>query len=242
MANFCSKCGTSLPAGTGFCPSCGTPAGAEAGMTDASQTSAPPPAPAYPQANVGGAPPQVAGYPAPDAYPAKSSGGALKIILIVLAVVVGIGLIGAGVVGYGVWRVAHAVHVDGNGGGVTLSVPGGGTVSAGDSTASEADMGVPVYPGAVREKGGVGKIVLQGDDARASSMVMAHFTTDDSVSKVTDFYKSKMGENAVVVSTGDGTVLTSGKNDEDSLTVTVGSGNGDDADKTTIVIMHAKKG
>jgi hypothetical protein len=211
-------------------------------MTDASQTSAPPPAPAYPQANVGGAPPQVAGYPAPDAYPAKSSGGALKIILIVLAVVVGIGLIGAGVVGYGVWRVAHAVHVDGNGGGVTLSVPGGGTVSAGDSTASEADMGVPVYPGAVREKGGVGKIVLQGDDARASSMVMAHFTTDDSVSKVTDFYKSKMGENAVVVSTGDGTVLTSGKNDEDSLTVTVGSGNGDDAGKTTIVIMHAKKG
>ena len=236
MANFCSKCGTSLPAGTGFCPSCGTPAGAEAGMTDASQTSALPPAPAYPQANAGGAPPQVAGYPAPDAYPAKSSGGALKIILIVLAVVVGIGLIGAGVVGYGVWRVAHAVHVDGNGGGVTLSVPGGGTVSAGDSTASEADMGVAVYPGAVREKGGVSV------NSSSSSMVMAHFTTSDSVSQVTDFYKSKMGENAVVVSTGDGTVLTSGKNDEDSLTVTVGSGNGDDAGKTTIVIMHAKKG
>src|ERR1035437_1254205 len=86
------------------------------------------------------------------------------------------------------------------------------------------------------EKGGVSV------NSSSSSMVMAHFTTDDSVSQVTDFYKSKMGENAVVVSTGDGTVLTSGKNDEDSLTVTVGSGNGDDADKTTIVIMHAKKG
>ncbi|HEX9201066.1 MAG TPA: zinc ribbon domain-containing protein [Acidobacteriaceae bacterium] len=234
MANFCSKCGTSLPPGAASCPSCGTPAGAGAMMTDAPHASAPPPAAAYPQASAGG-PPPVAGYPAPGPYPAKSSGGALKIILIVVAVVVGLGLVGAGVAGYAVWRVAHSVHVENNGGGVTLTAPGGATISTGDSTATEAEMGVPVYPGAEREKGGMSV------SSASASMVMAHFTTSDSVSQVTDFYKGKMGDNPVVVSNGNGTVLSSGEKGEDSLTVTVGTGNGDDAGKTSILIVHSKK-
>jgi hypothetical protein len=115
-----------------------------------------------------------------------------------------------------------------------MTVPGGGTISAGDTVASDADLGVPAYPGALREKGGV------DIDSGSASMVMAHFSTNDSISQVTDFYKSKMGETTVAVTSGDGTVLTSGS-DSDKVMVTIGPGNGDDAGKTTVVIMHTKK-
>ena len=47
----------------------------------------------------------------PVAAPAKSGSSALKIVLIVLAVFIGLGILGAGAFGYFVWRVAHAVHV-----------------------------------------------------------------------------------------------------------------------------------
>jgi hypothetical protein len=52
-----------------------------------------------------------------------------------------------------------------------------------------------------------------------------------------------MGEGTVSVATGtnDGTVLNSGGPDTDRIMVTVGAGTGDDAGKTTIVIMHTKK-
>jgi hypothetical protein len=72
-------------------------------------------------------------------------------------------------------------------------------------------------------------------------MVMAHFSTSDSMSQVVDFYKGKMGDGAVAVSTGNGTVINSGGPDTDRIMVTVGPGSGDDAGKTTIVIMHTKK-
>lgn len=164
----------------------------------------------------------------------QSSGSALKIILIIIAVVVGLGILGAGAMGFMAWRVAKTMKVNSNGQGVTMTVPGGGTISAGDTVASDADLGVPAYPGALREKGGV------DIDSGSTSMVMAHFSTNDSISQVTDFYKSKMGETTVAVTSGDGTVLTSGS-DSDKVMVTIGPGNGDDAGKTTVVIMHTKK-
>jgi hypothetical protein len=71
--------------------------------------------------------------------------------------------------------------------------------------------------------------------------VMAHFTTSDSQSQVVNFYKGKMGDGAVAVATGNGTVLNSGGQDTDRIMVTVGPGSGDDQGKTTIVIMHTKK-
>lgn len=78
-------------------------------------------------------------------------------------------------------------------------------------------------------------------DSAAASMVMAHFSTNDSASQVVDFFKGKMGDGAVAVSTGNGTVINSGGPDTDRIMVTVGPGSGDDSGKTTIVIMHSKK-
>ncbi len=222
MAAFCSKCGAPLTAGTAFCSSCGAPVAA----------TAPPIAAALPAQPVAAYGQQSTGYPI---APAKSSGGALKIILIVVAVVIAIGVVSAGAMGFMAWRVAKSVKVNDNGNGATMSLPGVGTLSAGDSVANDADLGVPAYPGATQEKGGMNL------NSGSASMVMAHFVTSDSPSQVVDFYKSKMGEGTVSVDTGNGTVLNSGGQDTDRVMVTIGPGSGDDAGKTTIVVMHTKK-
>jgi hypothetical protein len=241
MAAFCTKCGSPLASSAGFCPACGTPIASAAPVAPVVaaapvQTAAvftPPPA-QY------GAPP-VQTAPAygqvPGGYPVapQKSSSALKIILIVIAAIVVIGILGAGAFGFMAWRMAKSVHVDANGDNVSVSVPGGGTVIAGDSTATNADLGVPTYPGATREKGGMNL------NSGSASMVMAHFSTNDTQDQVVDFYKGKMGDGTAVVSTGNGTVINSGGKDTDRIMVTVGPGSGDDSGKTTIVIMHTVK-
>jgi len=175
----------------------------------------------------------MAGYPA--AAPPKNSSPVLKIVLIVIAVVVALGVLGAGALGFMAWRVSKAIHASADGNGATVSVPGVGTVRAGNSTATEAELGVPVYPGAVEKAGGVNV------DSPTASMVSAQFSTNDPVSQVVDFYKSKLGDKTVAVSTGDGTVLNSGESDSDRVMVTVGPSSGDSGGKTTFVVMHTKK-
>ncbi len=107
MAGFCTKCGAPLASTTGFCNACGTPIAA----------AAPPQPPVVAAPPAYSAPPVAAGYPPQNAYPPpKSSGGALKIILIIVAVVVVIGLGVVGVVGYGAWKVSHAIQLNDNNG------------------------------------------------------------------------------------------------------------------------------
>src|ERR1700685_1750234 len=102
MAGFCTKCGAPLASSTGFCTSCGAPVGA--GMV--TPPAAPPAAAPMPQA----VPPNAYAQPVAAYPPAQaSSGGALKIILIVIAVVVGLGVLGAGGFAFFAWRVAHAI-------------------------------------------------------------------------------------------------------------------------------------
>jgi len=225
MAGFCSKCGAPLSSSTGFCSACGTPIGTDAVTPPAG----PAPPPAYSAAAT--APPS--GYP--GAYPPPPKSSALKIILIVIAVVFVLGALGVAAIGFTAWRVAKSVKVNTGSNGVSVSVPGGGTFSAGDDAGSDVDLGVPVYPGAEREKGGV-----QMSSASAS-MVMAHFSTSDSVSQVSDFYKSKIGDGVQVASNNDGTVITSPPDSQDKITITVAPGNGEDKGKTTILILRAKK-
>ncbi len=88
MASFCSKCGAELSPDAQSCTACGAPVAAPAAVVTPAQ---------------------------PVAAPAKSGSSALKIILIILAVFIGLGILGAGAFGFFVWRVAHAVHVSGSG-------------------------------------------------------------------------------------------------------------------------------
>jgi len=163
---------------------------------------------------------------------ATGGGGALKIILIVVGVFVLLGVIAASVVGYGVYRVSKAVHVDKDGAGMTIDTPNGKISAGSDSSIGSAELGVDVYPGAVH---GPGSLNLKSQDG---AMTTASFTTSDSVSEVVDFYKAKLGTNATTIESNGGTILTSDNSiPNDSVVVSVNSDDG----KTKIGIVHTTK-
>jgi hypothetical protein len=230
MAGFCTKCGASVPSATGFCPTCGAPIGSPL-ATPASQPSvaaaAPPVAP----------PPTYGQPPAAGAYapPPKSGGSALKIILIVIAVVVGLGVLAVGGIAFMGWRVAKSITVDNKGNG-TISLPGVGAISAGKNVdVSAADLGVPLYPGAIAGEGGMRMTLPTG------SVMTAVYVTSDPVSSVVAFYKGTLGANESDIDTANGSVLTSGSqgaNGKSGIEITVGPGTGNNSGKTQFVVMH----
>lgn len=170
-------------------------------------------------------------YAAPQ--PAKRTGGALKIVLI-LAIVAVIAVLGTREVM--ARRAAKAAAANNKANEAVFSIPGLGSISTGsDATADPSQLGAPVYPGAVQEKGAVSVGVAAG------GVVEAHFTTTDPASQVAQFYISNM-PGAVVASTAAGTVLNAGPTATDRTTVTISAGTGSNAGKTTIVIVRAAKG
>jgi hypothetical protein len=146
--------------------------------------------------------------------PASSSNTVLKIVLIVIGVFVLFGVIVTGVIGFGVYKVSKAVHKDGSGN-VSISTPNG-TISAGQSVnISAADLGVDPYPGATSGEGSMNMKMPNG------SMVTAVFTSTDSSDKIVAFYKEKLGDQASIVQSSNGTVLSGGEKDKNSIMVTV---------------------
>src|ERR1035441_3075650 len=89
MAGICAKCGAALASTSGLCTSCGAPVAAAPTQ---------PIPPSVERAAVYGA-----------AQPGKSSGGALKAILIIVAIVFGIGILTAGALGFRAWRVLKSI-------------------------------------------------------------------------------------------------------------------------------------
>jgi hypothetical protein len=214
MASFCSKCGAELSADTRFCGGCGAPTGfaassaAPAGVVTAGQVPA------------GQAPAATA-----------PSSGALKIVLIIVGVLVGLGMLSAVAVMFGIWRISKSVHVD-QSGGVTISTPGGKLSAGGASGAhlTESEIGAPIYPGAIAEEGGF-KL-----GAESGSMATYVFKTSDSVPQVLAFYRDKFGPKTSVMETPQGGIVTAAKNDNEGIMVTVGRDEGED--KTSIAITH----
>jgi hypothetical protein len=212
MANFCSKCGAELSPDTRFCQGCGAATGyaaaAPAGV-----------APAW-QVPVGQAP-----------AAAAPSSGALKVVLIIVGCIVGLGMLSAVAVMFGLWRISKSVHVD-QSGGVTITTPGGKFSTGHTSGAhlSETEVGAPIYPGAVAEEGG---FKLGAD---SGSMATYVFKTSDSVSQVLAFYRDKFGPKTSVIETPQGGIVTAAKNDNEGVMVTVGRD--ENEDKTSIAITH----
>lgn len=222
MANFCTKCGTTLNPDTRFCTSCGAPVDgqpvATAGPVYAGPTQ--PGAPMY----------------APASVPQSSSSSALKIILIIVAVCVGLGIIGAGVFAFTVWRVAHSIHVSSSGpdGKVTVDT-GNGSITASDGqNFSASDLGVEIYPGA---QNGHGSLKM---DLPTGSMITGVFVTSDSKDKVVAFYKDKLGSQASTFDSGSSAVMSVNKGEHESVMVTVSANSGQDDGKTRISIVHTK--
>ena len=211
MASFCAKCGSALSANEQFCTSCGTAAATGSA------------APAQPSAAQ------------PGAAPASSGSSAAKIILIIVAVVVGLGII---VIGGGIFAIrhyiTHNIHVSGPNGQMTMQTPEGKINFNTAQTYTAADLGVDPYPGAESTRGGIKM------DLPTGSMVTGVYLTSDTKQQVVDFYKSKFGGTAAVFDTSDGAMLTQTVSKQESIMVTVTANPTRDNGKTRITITHTK--
>ena len=167
---FCNSCGATLDPATKFCNKCGAP--------NLAQVPAP-----------GAAP--VASSSASQGGSAQSS-GTLKVILIVAAVIVAVGVLGMATLGIITWRIAKSSHVRQEGDHVKVETPFGTVESTKDPEAAVRDLGVELYPGAQVMKSGAASANFGG--VRTAS---ANFETSDSLDKVASFYKAKF-PNAMV--------------------------------------------
>ncbi len=232
MAGFCTKCGTVLSGDTAFCTKCGAPVGATAASTPATSGSTPQaytPQPYVPPASNA---PMTSTYAQPVAVAAPVKGGpsALKIILIIVAVFVGLGILCVAGIMFGIYRVSKAVHVSSNGG-VEVSTPGG-TFSAGNTSVSSSDLGVDLYPGATQQQGAVKVSTPNG------TAITAAYVTSDPMDKVVDFYKEKLGPSASVFQSDKSAVLSLTSDDKKtSVMVTISS---ETPGQTKIGILHSK--
>jgi hypothetical protein len=170
----------------------------------------------------------------PLAAPAKSGGSALKIVLIIVAVIVGLGILGVGAITYVVYRAAHAFHVTGTGDNahVTMNVPGVNISANTGDNFSASDLGTDIYPGATAGKGGMRMSLPSG------SMVTAVFVTPDSKDQVVSFYKSKFGSDVSVFDEANGAMITAQKSKQESVMVTVNANKSEYDGKTQITIVH----
>jgi len=98
MAANCSRCGAALTPGSPVCPACGAAVTAAAVYPPAMQNFAPPP---------------------------SSGTSALKVVLIVVAIFVGLGIIAVGAFGFLAWRVSKSIHMSADGKQMTVNTPGG---------------------------------------------------------------------------------------------------------------------
>lgn len=216
MPGFCTKCGTPNTDDNAFCTKCGAPVGAAVGSVSAAPALNTPVASAYAQ---------------PVATPAKGGNNALKVVLIIVGVFVGLGVLAICAVLFIGWRVSKAVHVSSNGG-VTLNTPSG-ILSAGNAgSVSSSDLGVDIYPGATQQQGAVRVSTPNG------TALTAAFTTNDPLDKVVDFYKGKLGPSASVFQSDKSAVLSETSDDKkSSVMVTIGTeGNNG---QTKIAILHS---
>jgi Tfp pilus assembly protein PilV len=167
---FCNSCGATLDPSTKFCKKCGAP--------NVAQVSAPAPVP-------------VAASAAGPAGSGQSS-GALRVILIVAAVIVAVGILGMATLGIITWRIAKSSHVRQEGDHVKVETPFGTVESTKDPEAAVRNLGVELYPGAQVLKSGAASATFGGVHTASAS-----FETGDSVGKVASYYKAKF-PNAMV--------------------------------------------
>ncbi len=208
MAQFCTKCGSPMSEGMQFCTVCGATVG---------QASAPAPRPPAPAAPAPVAPLA----PVPGAKPASGS-PIVKIILIVLAVFIFLGVLGMGACIYIGYRAKQRFNQFQkqvtttfpmpSGTGAVPTQPGAPTGSANVQTGPVVDTGIAVYPGATPV--GQGTTLTMG----TTTVKTQQYLSDDSVDKVVAFYKDKVpdarviqsGNQAAVQAFGSGGVLTIG--------------------------------
>ena len=168
---FCNSCGATLDTGAKFCNKCGT---TQPGAAAASVT--PVLTPASPQ---------------------KSS-SALKIILIVVAAIIVLGILGIGAVSFIGYRIAKRSRIHNENGNVRVETPFGTMNTSTDPDEAARNLGIDLYPGAEVVKGTTSNMTMG-----AMHTATADFETGDPVSAVDEFYKSRLPNANVVSTSGD---------------------------------------
>jgi hypothetical protein len=202
---FCNSCGATLNPGTKFCSKCG--AAASAVPTAPSPTSmAPPPGP------TGGS-------------------SALKVILIVVAVIVGIGILGIATVGIIGYRIASRSHVSQNGDHVKVETPFGSVETSKDPDQAAKDLGVDIYPGAEVQRNGASSASFGG--IHTSTAV---FQSNDPPDKICSFYKSRF-PGAMVTSSEQNRCNIVSNNQRNMITINIAA----NGDTTKLQITNVSK-
>lgn len=207
---FCNSCGAPLTPESQFCNKCGAPVGG-------------PPAAA----------PSGSAVPPVSALPPAQSSNAAKLVLIVVAVIISLGILAVVAVSIIGYHFAKNSRVTQNGEHVKVETPFG-TFSANDPEQAVRDLGVDLYPGAQ---------VLRSGSAAANfggiQTVTANFETPDSVDQVCSFYKSKF-PTANVTSSGPDRCTIASTDQKNAITVNVESTDGKTKFQIASVTRNAK--
>ena len=253
MSDQCISCGSQTREGAKFCHACGTPVATtnlpptmkmEPPKTVEDSIPAPPPV-AEPHTSAPRFNPPVEHQSAPSTYlpqapqtyhqqshlqPPKKKSGALKYVLISLAIIIFLGaasIIGAVyVVGQKFQQIAKHAQAKG-----TVPLPQGfPEISYGKDAADK--LGVPIYPGAKSENFAFDV----RDEQKGYSAGTAIFSTEDDVDEVVKFYKNHYGEKAQTTDNR--------SNDKRTVDIKINEGNGgkhivitEGEDKNQIVIV-----
>jgi zinc ribbon protein len=214
---FCNSCGTSITAGTRFCSKCGAP------ILASTLPSSPAAASAAPVPSV--TPPSV-----PAANTAQG-GGALKVVMIVVGVVVLLGILSVASVGFLAWRVAHNARIHQDGNNVKVETPFGSVETTKDPAEAARNLGVDLYPGAEVLKDGAASATFGGVHTASLSS-----ESTDSVDKVANFYKTKF-PNAMVTSSDAGRCTIISNDKKSMITINIEAV----SDKTKIQITNVTR-
>jgi ribosomal protein L21E len=157
---------------------------------------------------------------------APQGGGALKVILIVVGVVVLLGILSIASLGFFAWRMARQAHVHQDGDNVKVDTPFGTVETTKDPEDAVRNLGVDLYPGADVRKNGSSSASFGGVHTAT-----VNAESGDSVDKVAGFYKAKFPN--AMVNTSDAGRCTIISNQHGSMvTINIES----EGDKTKILI------
>jgi hypothetical protein len=183
---FCNSCGADLTPGTKFCNKCG--------------------------AAVSGT---VATPIAPPPSAGSSSSSTLKIVLIILAVIVGIGVLGIASLTFFAHRFLAHSHVTQDGKHVKVDTPFGAVETNKDPAQVASDLGVAIYPAAELQNNSAATATFGGVHSASAA-----FTTSDSVDKVCAFYKAKL-PSAMVTTSGDNRCTLISNDQKNMITINI---------------------
>ena len=222
MAIYCANCGTQIKTGGKFCQACGTAV---------QQPWQPTEAPTFQQ-------PMMSAQ-AMVTPPPRRSNNFMKIALIVCSVIVALTLISIIGAALFIRQAVKQVKINEDGGKTEVSI--GGMKLSAENKVTEEQLGVPIYPGA-KAAAGTGSFSFSTNNGKSAFVGGATFTTEDSVEKVAEFYKDKLGNAAEVaqtISNNNHSVVLQAKTESGFKNIVISN---DGSGATKIVISNIGKG